>query len=112
MKNEVFQAYDYLEPGESIFTYLKREGGGGVEEDTRPWPFLDRLHYNSSTPPAYDPSLITIPTALFYGGMDALADPTDVQTLIPLLKNLVYSNLEPHYAHLDFVCLKIFFLQV
>jgi len=60
-------------------------------------------HYNSSAPPLYDPSRITIPTALFYGGQDALADPADVAQLIPLLKNLVHLNYQPSYAHIDFV---------
>jgi len=79
VKKELFQAYDYLTPGDNM------------------------KHYNSSTPPVYNPSLITIPTALFYGGLDALADPTDVATLIPLLKNLVYLYEEPYYAHMDFI---------
>jgi len=79
VKTDVFQAYDYGSPA------------------------LNLKHYNTTTPPAYNPSLIQIPTALYYGGLDALADPTDVAHLIPLLKNVVYSYYEPYYAHLDFV---------
>jgi len=60
-------------------------------------------HYNQSTPPIYNPQLINIPTAIFYGGNDALADPTDVKILIPLLKNLIFQLYIPSYAHLDFV---------
>jgi pimeloyl-ACP methyl ester carboxylesterase len=74
----------------------------------------NKKHYNTTIPPMYHPSLIQIPTALFYGGNDALADPTDVETyLIPSLKNLVLQHFEPTYAHLDFVwgvnaCTKIY----
>eukprot|EP00026_Physarum_polycephalum_P009446 Phypoly_transcript_09571.p2 GENE.Phypoly_transcript_09571~~Phypoly_transcript_09571.p2 ORF type:complete len:226 (+),score=19.69 Phypoly_transcript_09571:671-1348(+) len=74
---------------------------------------LNEQHYNQSTPPQFNVSRITIPTALFSGGNDALADPKDVAVLLPLLKNLVYTHVEPSYAHLDFVwgvnaCTKIY----
>jgi len=79
IKAEVFQAFDY----------------GDAKDNMK--------HYNQSTPPAYDPSKLTLPVALFYGGNDSLADPTDVAHLIPMIKNLVYKNFQPSYAHLDFV---------
>jgi pimeloyl-ACP methyl ester carboxylesterase len=89
VKKNVFQAYDY--------------GSASANEK----------HYNQSSPPSFDPSLITIPTALFSGGNDSLADPKDVAYLTPLLKNVVYNHFEPSYAHLDFVwgvnaCTKIY----
>jgi len=60
-------------------------------------------HYNQSTPPQYNPSLITTPTALFWGDDDVLADPVDVKNLLKTLKNVVYTNEQRTYAHLDFV---------
>jgi len=89
VKKNVFQEYDFGSPSEN------------------------EKHYNQSTPPAFNPSLITLPTALFSGGNDSLADPSDVAVIASLLKNVVYSHFEPTYAHLDFVwgvnaCTKIY----
>eukprot|EP01113_Clastostelium_recurvatum_P019154 TRINITY_DN2260_c0_g1_i2.p1 TRINITY_DN2260_c0_g1~~TRINITY_DN2260_c0_g1_i2.p1 ORF type:complete len:416 (+),score=92.39 TRINITY_DN2260_c0_g1_i2:32-1279(+) len=60
-------------------------------------------HYNSSTPPIYQPGLLTLPVALFSGGQDDLADPTDVQTLKGTLRSVVFSKEVPEYDHMDFV---------
>eukprot|EP00026_Physarum_polycephalum_P010300 Phypoly_transcript_10458.p1 GENE.Phypoly_transcript_10458~~Phypoly_transcript_10458.p1 ORF type:complete len:392 (+),score=59.00 Phypoly_transcript_10458:50-1225(+) len=60
-------------------------------------------HYNSTTPLQYQPQLVKLPTALFYGGNDDLADPKDVEHLIPLLPNVVFKHFEPNYSHIDFV---------
>lgn len=43
------------------------------------------------------------PVALFYGSNDWLADPTDVEALIPKLKNLFSSNYLVGFNHLDFI---------
>jgi lysosomal acid lipase/cholesteryl ester hydrolase len=61
-------------------------------------------HYNQSTPPAYKLADVTVPTALFTGGQDALADPKDVAQLIQALpSSTVIAHLDvPSYAHLDF----------
>ena len=60
--------------------------------------------YNSSTPPKYDLGSFNVPTVLFAGGEDYLADPQDVQRLMSslpegVLKKYVYLEA---YAHLDF----------
>ena len=68
-------------------------------------PELNMKHYNSSTPPQYDISALSVPTALFAGGNDFLADPRDVVWLEGqlrpgvLVKNVFYDD----YNHLDFV---------
>lgn len=62
-------------------------------------------HYNSTSPPLYNCSMIpeSFPIALFSGGQDELADPTDVAYLVAnLRKNIVFWKQLPNYAHLDF----------
>jgi len=67
--------------------------------------YLNEKHYGSPDPPLYDLSAIKVPTALFYGDNDILADPTDVQQLISELSPdiIVHQNHQSSFAHLDFV---------
>ena len=56
--------------------------------------------------PSYDVSTLTVPTALFTGGQDWIADPQDVAGLLPKLKatsHLLYHKDIPYYNHLDFI---------
>jgi len=68
-------------------------------------PDLNMKHYNSTTPPRYKVSALSVPTALFAGGNDFLADPRDVVWLEGqlkpgvIVKNVFYDD----YNHLDFV---------
>lgn len=65
---------------------------------------LNMAKYGQETPPLYDLSKMTLPTALFYGQHDYLADITDVERLIdelPADKIVLKSYLET-YAHLDY----------
>jgi len=79
VRKSAFQAYDY-----------------GIDGNMK--------HYNSSIPTQYNISSVNIPTALFYGGADLLADKTDVETyIVPYLPNLVYNRLISQFSHLDFV---------
>jgi len=61
-------------------------------------------HYGQKTPPAYDLSKVTVPTALYAGTEDDLADLTDVQTLIDQLPDstVVHHDTIQGFAHLDF----------
>ena len=86
-----------------------------------------RCHYRQDTPPVYDLGNIRIPTALYHGTNDALADMTDVQVrvaaamlllrvvhalpcilqqqiLIDLLPDstVVHTKLVQGFAHMDF----------
>jgi lysosomal acid lipase/cholesteryl ester hydrolase len=63
---------------------------------------LKILHFQD-TPPSYDLSAIRVPTALFYGGNDWLADVKDVNMLIPQLGSLVYKNYIQEWDHIDFI---------
>ncbi|KAL5475602.1 hypothetical protein EMCRGX_G025434 [Ephydatia muelleri] len=61
-------------------------------------------HYGTPTPPSYNVTELTVPTMLFTGGNDWLADPTDVAELIPKIKSVtIYDKNIPQYEHLDFL---------
>merc|ERR1719193_80199 len=44
--------------------------------------FANRKHYNQSSPPLYDISAVKVPTSLYWGGKDLMADPRDVKEQI------------------------------
>uniref|UniRef100_A0A3Q3GPD8 Lipase n=1 Tax=Labrus bergylta TaxID=56723 RepID=A0A3Q3GPD8_9LABR len=54
-------------------------------------------HYNQVSPDLH------VPTALFSGGQDTLADPKDVAILLTQVTNLVFHKHIDHWDHLDFI---------
>ena len=55
-------------------------------------------------PPPYNVTELTVKTALFTGGQDWLADPTDVANLIPKIKDVIFYHKNiSYYDHLDFI---------
>jgi len=68
-------------------------------------PDKNRQHYNQSTPPVYTINSMKVPTAIFYGGEDWLADPTDVTYILDNIpsETLVYKKYLPDYNHADFI---------
>ena len=55
-------------------------------------------------PPEYNLTELYVPTALFTGGHDWLADPEDVQNLIPKIEHTVFNHTTiESYEHLDFI---------
>jgi pimeloyl-ACP methyl ester carboxylesterase len=66
-------------------------------------PSENKVHYNQTTPPLYDLTKIKVPVALYWGGKDWLADPTDVQFIRKNLPNIVDDYDIQDYDHLDFI---------
>ncbi|XP_006831185.1 PREDICTED: lipase member K-like [Chrysochloris asiatica] len=60
------------------------------------------IHFNQSAPPLYNVTKMEVPTAVWNGGQDILADPKDVENLLPKISNLIYHKWIPQYNHVDF----------
>ncbi|KXJ24655.1 gastric triacylglycerol lipase [Exaiptasia diaphana] len=78
-KSKKFQMYDY----------------GSVQKN--------KLHYGQGSPPEYNVSAVDVPSALYWGGKDVLADPRDVKSLMTKLPNQLYNKYLPPWNHLDFI---------
>ncbi|XP_039079268.1 lipase member K isoform X2 [Hyaena hyaena] len=65
-------------------------------------PDENMMHFHQLTPPLYDVTKMQVPTAVWSGGHDRVADLKDVENLLPKIPRLIYYKLIPHYNHVDF----------
>ena len=68
-------------------------------------PDENKKHYNQTTPPEYTIKPMKIPTIIFSGGADWLADPKDVEYIFDQIPSstLVYRKYIQDYNHMDFI---------
>lgn len=65
---------------------------------------MNLIKYKSEEPPIFEISKIKTNIALFYGELDALITPKEIEkNLIPNLKNVIYSENVKNFKHNDFV---------
>ena len=61
------------------------------------------VHYHQASPPVYDLAQMRVPTYLYWGDLDILADPADVKFIVANVPNLKASNEMTDFNHLDFI---------
>ncbi|XP_058154821.1 lipase member K [Dasypus novemcinctus] len=65
-------------------------------------PEQNMKHFYQVIPPLYNVSKMDIPTAVWSGGQDRVADIKDTENLLPQIVNLIYYKHIPYYNHVDF----------
>ncbi|XP_036294377.1 lipase member K isoform X1 [Pipistrellus kuhlii] len=65
-------------------------------------PYQNMIHFQQLTPPLYNVTKMEVPTAIWSGGHDRVADPRDVENVLPNITSLIYYKFIPHYNHVDF----------
>jgi len=104
-----YDIYMQLDPAGTSVQNINHWGQMVRDNNFCYYDFLSRheneKHYGQADPPCYDLSQMTAPVAIFSGGKDKLADPTDVSRLIDELNpNVIkYSTQIGYYEHMDFV---------
>jgi len=63
----------------------------------------NKVHYGKITPPMYDVTKMEVPLTVYSGDMDWLADPKDVQELMPNLRSLDRHVALKDFNHFDFI---------
>ncbi|KAM6091999.1 LOW QUALITY PROTEIN: lipase member K-like [Theristicus caerulescens] len=61
------------------------------------------LCYRQMGPPLYNLKDMKVPTTIWSGRVDCLADPQDIAILLPQVRNLVHNKVIPQWNHLDFL---------
>ncbi|GFO02249.1 lipase [Plakobranchus ocellatus] len=87
-------AKNFMHWAQSVKSNEFRKFDYGEEENMR--------KYNQKTPPTYQPSKMQVPVAVFRGGQDSLANPTDVSWLLPQLR-VTHDIFVSWYNHFGFI---------
>ncbi|KAB1270957.1 Lipase member J [Camelus dromedarius] len=66
-------------------------------------PVLNLVHFNQTTSPLYNVANMNVSTATWSGESDLLADPEDVNILLPEIRNHIYHKTISYYNHIDFL---------
>lgn len=62
------------------------------------------IRYGQVNPPVYDPKIIEVPVAVFYGGQDSFTVVRDLEEIVYKDFLTIFDATEiPNYAHLDFI---------
>jgi len=107
--NSRWDVYGNLDPAGTSVQNMNHWGQGVRKDNFCMYDYGtghdNEKHYGQRNPPCYNLAEMTAPVALFSGGMDDLADPTDVSRLISELNPnvIVYQNEISYYSHMDFV---------
>uniref|UniRef100_A0A2D4HP06 Partial AB-hydrolase lipase domain-containing protein n=1 Tax=Micrurus lemniscatus lemniscatus TaxID=129467 RepID=A0A2D4HP06_MICLE len=63
----------------------------------------NQMIYKQSSPPSYQIKDLLVPTAVWSGGQDTIADPKDIELLLSGIVNLVYHCSWADWTHWDFI---------
>jgi len=109
LNNTRYDVYVSLDPAGTSVQNMNHWGQMFRQNNYCKYDYLTRheneKHYGQAHPPCYNLANMAAPVALFAGGKDALADPTDVSRLMSELNPdmIKFSTSISYYSHLDFV---------
>uniref|UniRef100_A0ACB8F8Z7 Uncharacterized protein n=1 Tax=Sphaerodactylus townsendi TaxID=933632 RepID=A0ACB8F8Z7_9SAUR len=63
----------------------------------------NQAKYNQTDPPLYKVEDMMVPTAVWSGGNDLVADPENIKLLLSRIKNLAYHHIVTDWNHWDFI---------
>ncbi|XP_036064057.1 lipase member K isoform X1 [Onychomys torridus] len=100
---DVYMAHSYAGTSvQNMLHWAQAVNSGQLQAFDWGSPDQNMMHFNQLTPPVYNITKMRVPTAIWSGGQDVVADAKDTENLLPKVANLIYYKEIPHYNHLDF----------